>query len=191
MLIVMFLVSEVFLFATLRQKAALDVLYQNEKQQVDQLQAQLDQLKISNTDAQNAEIARLRAENQDLPRLRSRVNQLEATNAIIFRQLRATANYARQQQSQLQQLVEAQQAQAQEAERMACINNLRQIDAAKQQWALDRGRTATALPTIEDLLPYLKDGVFPVCPSGGTYSINVVGQLPTCTVPGHVLPASQ
>jgi hypothetical protein len=40
---------------------------------------------------------------------------------------------------------------------------------------------------VKDLLPYLKDGVFPVCPDGGTYSINSVDAVPTCSVAGHSL----
>ena len=70
----------------------------------------------------------------------------------------------------------------------ACINNLRQIDAAKQQWALENDKPANAIPTAQDLLPYLQGGIFPVCPSGGTYTINAVAVPPTCSVPGHVLP---
>ena len=70
----------------------------------------------------------------------------------------------------------------------ACINNLRQIDAAKQQSALENDKTADAVPSAQDLLPYLSNLVFPVCPSGGTYTINAVGVPPTCSVPGHVLP---
>ena len=31
------------------------------------------------------------------------------------------------------------------------------------------------------LLPYFKDGKFPVCPSGGTYTLNAVGELPSGT----------
>ena len=46
------------------------------KQQAADLQAQLDQLKNSIADAQNAEISKLRADNQDLPRLRNQVTQL-------------------------------------------------------------------------------------------------------------------
>jgi hypothetical protein len=68
----------------------------------------------------------------------------------------------------------------------ACINNLRQIDAAKQEWALEKGKTAADVPTEEDLMPYLRK--WPVCPSGGTYTINAVGEQPTCSIPGHALP---
>ena len=71
----------------------------------------------------------------------------------------------------------------------ACINNLRMLDAAKQQWALEKNKTATDVPTAQDLLPYFKDNLFPTCPDGGTYTLNSLGELPTCTVPGHLLPA--
>lgn len=70
----------------------------------------------------------------------------------------------------------------------ACINNLRMIQAAKQQWALEKGKSQTDVPTWDDLQPYLPGTVPPVCPSGGTYSINAVQDPPTCSVPGHVLP---
>ncbi|MGB7768760.1 MAG: hypothetical protein WBN22_07885 [Verrucomicrobiia bacterium] len=72
------------------------------------------------------------------------------------------------------------------AQRNACINNLRQIDAAKQQWALEKGKQATDVPTWDDLKPYLYR--IPHCPAGGTYTINAVGVPPQCSVPGHVLP---
>jgi general secretion pathway protein G len=72
------------------------------------------------------------------------------------------------------------------AQRNACINNLREIDAAKQQWALEKGKRPTDVPTWDDLKPYL--GKIPHCPAGGTYTINAVGEPPQCSVPGHVLP---
>jgi competence protein ComGC len=71
----------------------------------------------------------------------------------------------------------------------ACINNLRMIDGAKQQWALEKGKTGGDVPAIVDLTPYLKDGKFPVCPSGGTYTIGVVSNNPTCSIPTHTLSA--
>jgi prepilin-type N-terminal cleavage/methylation domain-containing protein len=41
----------------------------------------------------------------------------------------------------------------------ACINNLRQIDGAKQQYALEQGKTGTATaPTTTDIQPYLGRG---------------------------------
>ncbi len=75
----------------------------------------------------------------------------------------------------------------------ACINNLRQIDGAIQQWALENKKEPTAAVTKADILPYLKSE--PVCPSGGTsfddsYTVSDVATPPTCQrVPAtHVLP---
>ena len=68
----------------------------------------------------------------------------------------------------------------------ACINNLRQIDGAKNEWALEKGKKATDVPTKSDLLPYLRS--WPVCPQGGTYTLGAVNEKPTCSIPGHELP---
>ena len=70
----------------------------------------------------------------------------------------------------------------------ACINNLRQIDAAKQQWALENGKKSTDTPAWDDLKPYLRGPVPLHCPAGGTYTIGALGVTPTCSIPGHVLP---
>jgi general secretion pathway protein G len=72
------------------------------------------------------------------------------------------------------------------SQRNACINNLRQLDAAKQEWALEKGKQSTDTPTMDDLKPYLRK--IPHCPAGGTYTINAVGQPPECSIPGHKLP---
>jgi hypothetical protein len=68
----------------------------------------------------------------------------------------------------------------------ACINNLRQLDAAKNQWALEKGKKSGDVPTKEDLMPFLRS--WPVCPQGGIYTIGSVGESPTCSIPGHKLP---
>lgn len=66
-----------------------------------------------------------------------------------------------------------------QAQHNACINNLRQLDAAKDQWAIENGLQVGAIPTAADLRPYLRQ--FPVCARGGEYQINPVGQPPSCT----------
>jgi prepilin-type N-terminal cleavage/methylation domain-containing protein len=82
----------------------------------------------------------------------------------------------------------------------ACINNLRLIDASKQQWALEFRQSGAIAPTLPDLQPYLVRGVsgrLPTCPSGGTaatfdlsYTIESVTNAPTCQVLAatHFLP---
>src|SRR5579859_3534281 len=59
----------------------------------------------------------------------------------------------------------------------ACINNLRQIDGAKQQWALENHQVSTATPASTVLMPYLgrgSSGGWPTEPAGGTYSVLAV-----------------
>src|SRR5271155_1445996 len=75
-----------------------------------------------------------------------------------------------------------------------CVNNLRVIDAAKNQWALQYDKTTNDTPTWNDLLPFVSrsgttNGI-PVCPAGGTYTIGRVGVPPTCSIGGryHSLP---
>ena len=73
----------------------------------------------------------------------------------------------------------------------ACINNLRQIDAAKNEWALENNKTNGAPVTAADIKPFLKlkaNEDFLKCPAGGTYAIGPVGESPTCSVPKHKLP---
>ena len=74
------------------------------------------------------------------------------------------------------------------AQMNACINNLRQIDGAKQQWALEKKKEITDTPTRSEVAAYLKDGQLPICPAGGTYTINAVGKDPACSIPNHRLP---
>lgn len=199
------ILSGLFVISANRYKGqALDQLRQAQ-QQVADLQSQLAQATNSVTSDADSELSRLRADNQDLPRLRNQIRQLQTQNTNLLQLLKATRQAGQAAQQQLQDL-EAQneqaaedqqaqqQAQQQVVERIAaqqrsqCIANLRLIYAAKQAWALEKSKSDTDTPTEQDLLPYIKGGAFPVCPSGGTYTIGPVGQLPTCSIPGHVLP---
>jgi prepilin-type N-terminal cleavage/methylation domain-containing protein len=77
----------------------------------------------------------------------------------------------------------------------ACINNLRQIDGAAQQWALEKGKTTgNAITYPDDLTPYIKlnsASSIPVCPAGGTYADAAVGNIPTCSLSTTVTPFHQ
>ena len=73
------------------------------------------------------------------------------------------------------------------AQKNTCINNLRIVDGAKQQWALENEKKDDAVPGSVDLQTYFRDGVIPSCPQGGTYEIRSVGETPVCSVPGHEL----
>ncbi|HEX4265045.1 MAG TPA: DUF4190 domain-containing protein [Verrucomicrobiae bacterium] len=75
------------------------------------------------------------------------------------------------------------------AQKNVCINNLRTIDAAKQQWALENKKTGNDVPTPADLDPYIKGGFASLhCPKDGVYNINRVAEAPTCSITEHVLP---
>jgi hypothetical protein len=66
-----------------------------------------------------------------------------------------------------------------------CINNLRQIDGAKEQWALENKRS-TNDPAIEsEIVLYIKGGLLPICPEGGKYILGKAGEPPRCTFPQH------
>ena len=72
----------------------------------------------------------------------------------------------------------------------ACINNLRQIDGAKQQWALEYKKGSHYVPSWQDIRPYLgrgPDSTIPKCPHGGIYTIGKVGEMPKCTYPDDVV----
>jgi prepilin-type N-terminal cleavage/methylation domain-containing protein len=47
-----------------------------------------------------------------------------------------------------------------------CVNNLRQIDAAKQQWGLETKQATNAPVSYSDISSYLKHAV--ACPAAGT-----------------------
>src|SRR3954464_11509234 len=63
----------------------------------------------------------------------------------------------------------------------SCVANLKQIDGAKEQWAMDNNKTngaAVAMPAlVNGAAGYVKSA--PACPSGGAYTIGNVGTNPT------------
>jgi prepilin-type N-terminal cleavage/methylation domain-containing protein len=77
----------------------------------------------------------------------------------------------------------------------ACINNLRQIDGATQQFAIESGKTVGGSVNYpSDLTPYLKlnsTSQIPPCPAGGTYSVAPIGSIPSvmCSLGSTVTPA--
>jgi prepilin-type N-terminal cleavage/methylation domain-containing protein len=78
--------------------------------------------------------------------------------------------------------------------RNSCIANLKQIDSAKEQWAMDQRAATGAAVAMADLAPtYIKGAATgPVCPAGGAYTVDVVGTNPSCSRAAapdlHVLP---
>jgi prepilin-type N-terminal cleavage/methylation domain-containing protein len=73
----------------------------------------------------------------------------------------------------------------------ACINNLRQIDQAKQQWALETGQKTSATPSDAQIAVYIgrdSTGKDIYCPLASSphdtpfqdYTIGAVSTIPTC-----------
>lgn len=75
------------------------------------------------------------------------------------------------------------------AQQNACINNLKQMDGAKAQWAIENKKVDSDAVTTSDITPYLKGSVMPQCPSSGAYAVTTVSAIPTCTLStaGHTL----
>jgi len=81
----------------------------------------------------------------------------------------------------------------------ACINNLRQIDSAIQQFAMETGKApGDTISFPSDLTPYIKlnsASSIPGCPANGNYAVQPVGSIPSviCSLgsnvdPAHILP---
>ncbi len=77
----------------------------------------------------------------------------------------------------------------------ACVDNLRQIDAATQQWAVETKAAPDAGVVYSDIKDYMKYTV--LCPAAGSdyafdnsYLLTTVGEKPKCKkVPAtHLLP---
>lgn len=67
-----------------------------------------------------------------------------------------------------------------------CIHNLRIIDGATGQWAIDHQKGTNDVPQWDDILPYAGGKL--VCPMGGKYTLGSLANAPTCSIPGHILP---
>jgi hypothetical protein len=198
-LVLIFLAAAGYFFnGEKKSKAELAQLRQ-ETEELQSLRAEVEELK--KISSQNSE-SLAEKEKAELIRLRNEVGVLRRDK----QQLAAQAQKAQENTERLQQAQEAQQAQqaqrtqqlqqknqqlAQQTEfekaKNACINNLRQIDGAKQQWALENKQTAEAIPTAQHIAPYLPNQTVPVCPSSGVYTLGNLESFPTCSIPGHAL----
>lgn len=72
------------------------------------------------------------------------------------------------------------------ARRGACRRNLRLIDAAKEAWAMGNEKEYGETVDMEGVNENLKDSKPPVCPSGGKYTYNIIGESPECSVHGKL-----
>ena len=67
------------------------------------------------------------------------------------------------------------------SQQTSCINNLRQIDNAKEQAALAYGLAEGADIAAASVNDYIRKGG-PTCPGGGTYTYGKIGAPPTCDI---------
>jgi hypothetical protein len=189
-----------WVYSASQKKDAELATLREDSQQLQKLRTELEEAKGSSTQATSDELVRLRKSNEDLLRLRNEVGQLRKENQQLATQVQTAQAQAQGAQAQVQALrtpqapmpapgqpgVPALTPEQQQA--AACINSLRLIDGAKQQWALEKQKPPGALLTAADLAPYLKTNVLPICPAGGVYTLNPVGIPPLCNIPGHALP---
>ncbi len=79
------------------------------------------------------------------------------------------------------------------AQTNACISNLKQIQGAIEQWALETKKAPTANVALTDIsggaTNFIKQAINTElkCPAGGTYASTTVAANPTCGVAGHSL----
>ena len=74
------------------------------------------------------------------------------------------------------------------SQKNACIANLKQIDGAKNSWALENKKVSTHTPDPTDLFGatlYIRER--PACPADGTYTLANVASKPTCSISGHTI----
>lgn len=72
------------------------------------------------------------------------------------------------------------------SQQKACINNLRQIESSKEQWALENRKAQGSEVVTSEVDTYMKYA--PTCPAGGTYDYGLVGSNSLCSAAGHELP---
>ena len=80
------------------------------------------------------------------------------------------------------------------AQQNACINNLKQIDGAISEWALETGQsTGVSVASAQIVSAYIKlnsANSVPSCPAGGTYTTTTVGNNPQVSCSLSTLAAS-
>jgi prepilin-type N-terminal cleavage/methylation domain-containing protein len=68
----------------------------------------------------------------------------------------------------------------------ACINNLRQMDGAMEQYALENKLSSSVGYSLSNLKPYIRltsGGNLPSCPANGSYTAGgTVTNAPTCSL---------
>lgn len=170
------------------ERAELERL-RSENKDLGKLRMQVQELERGRTGAQ--EVLKLRADFQKYQQLQRDYQKLAEqaeglSNMVQQLQLAQRESVALREQNQ--QLQGALTQGREVAIANACVNSLRIIEGAKDQWALENKKPVGTLPTAENLKPYLKNNALPVCPNNGTYSLNPVGVTAICSIPTHRIP---
>ena len=193
------------LYSNGQKKDAELAALREDSQQLQKLRAEQDEAKTAQAQTENNELARLRREHDELLRLRNEARQLRTDKQQLSSQVQTAQAQAQRAQEQVQAQPPnagqpgapapadaaaqgASKARYEQMQLAACINNLRMIDGAKQQWALEKQKAPGALMTAADLAPYFRSNTMPACPAGGIYTLNPVNVPPICNIPGHALP---
>jgi len=161
----------------LRQEVAQRPQLQSENERLSSLIAQangasaLSREQVSELMKLRAEVGWLRKQTNELAKLEDENRQLRARPVVV----------------QAAALAQSPAVQPPQSEQNACVNNLREIDSAVQQFALEYKLSTNDVVTAEQIVPYLRSGQLPRCPSGGTYTFGPVTNAPSCSIPGHTL----
>ena len=157
--------------------------------QIERLRAENE--RMAGLQANASEMERLRVDHLDLLRLRAEVTRLRQSQGDIARletenrQLRAVrGNQAGSVSSVASVAYEIEQA------KNNCIENLRQIDGAKEQWAMVTRQSDGVQVDLKAVNSLLFHSQTPTCPAGGVYSYGATGMRPTCSMGaalGHTL----
>jgi hypothetical protein len=184
-------------YSSNQQQAADLAKLRQDSDELQKVRAAAEEAKGNQTQAETEELTRLRKEHDELLKLRNDIGQMRVEKDQLAKQAMAAKQPVAnpEEQQQLQQLVAenlrlkatAQQTQL-TGQQVVCINNLRQIEAAKQQWALENQKPPGSLVGPQDIAPYMPSKAVPVCPAGGVYTINPIGISPICNIPNHILP---
>ena len=65
-----------------------------------------------------------------------------------------------------------------------CVINLHALELQKDVWAKYYDKATNDIPAWSDLRLLFPSNNIPICPSGGSYQLNAVGELPTCSIGG-------
>jgi len=206
LVIIAALLAASFYFYSRHQSMAVELAkLRYEVEEVSRLRAENEKLRTSAPPSQ--ELEQLRKDVAEVYKFRNEVGQLRKEKQGFTQQLQQTqltqANLSappagspdeelqrlRAENAQLHQENEQFHQTRVQGQSNRCIANLKQLDGAKEQWALENRKRPEDIPTWEDLIGpdrYIRN--MTVCPNAGQYLLNALSQPPTCSIPGHQLP---